>query len=49
MTVILVLLFFAVFLLIDYFKAPAPRGTMHTTPGFEALGQLAQDGGEPKR
>jgi hypothetical protein len=23
-----------------------PRGTMFTTPGFEMLGELAQDGGE---
>jgi len=57
MTVILVLLTFAIFLLIDYFKTRKPaakkvvikacRGTEHTTLGFEHLGCLAQDGGEP--
>lgn len=56
MTVILVLLFFSLFLLIDHFMPHKPalpyrtseqaEGTMITTPGFEALGALAQDGGE---
>jgi hypothetical protein len=49
MTVLLVLAFIIFFLTIDYFKTHpvrAPRGTMYTTPGFEALGCLAQDGGE---
>ena len=53
MTVILVLLMFAVFLTVDHFMKPATkkvycvRGTTVTTPGFEMLGALAQDGGEP--
>lgn len=50
MTVLLVLLVFITFLLIDWFKTQPvrePRGTMYTTPGFEALGALAQDGGSP--
>jgi len=50
---------FSVFLGIDFLKMrwehskldkvyrSKPRGTMFTTPGFEALGALAQDGGEP--
>ena len=59
MTVILVLLFLATFLTIDYVKTQYEhrkldtlyrserRGTMFTTPGFEMLGALAQDGGIP--
>ena len=59
MTVILVLLFLATFLTIDYAKTQYEhrkldtlyrsewRGTMFTTPGFEMLGALAQDGGIP--
>ncbi len=49
MTVLLVLLFCIFFLAVDWFKTNpvrAPRGTMITTPGFEMLGALAQDGGE---
>jgi len=49
MTVILVLSFFIVFLTIDWFKThpiQLPKGTTYTTPGFEMLGALAQDGGE---
>ena len=50
MTVLLVLFFFVLFLLIDWFKTAHDRklgtlGTTITTPGFEALGALAQDGG----
>ena len=48
MTVILVLFVFVTFLTIDYFKTRpvrVPRGTLYTTPGFEMLGALAQDGG----
>jgi hypothetical protein len=54
MTVILVLLFFVAFLLADYLMKPAPaqtyvmRGTTITSPGFEMLGALAQDGGTLK-
>jgi hypothetical protein len=54
MTVILVLLFFVVFLAADHFMKAAPkqtyvpRGTTFTTPGFEMLGALAQDGGTLK-
>ena len=49
MTVILVLAFIAFFLTVDWFKTHPlhlPKGTMVTTPGFEMLGALAQDGGE---
>ena len=49
MTVILVLSVFVTFLTIDWFKTKpvrVPRGTCYTTPGFEMLGCLAQDGGE---
>jgi hypothetical protein len=49
MTVLLVLFFCIFFLTIDYFKAHPvrlPSGTMYTTPGFEMLGSLAQDGGK---
>jgi hypothetical protein len=51
MTVLLVLFVFVLFLSIDSFKTwyenrvPATRGTTITTPGFEMLGALAQDGG----
>jgi len=56
MVVLLVLLFFAVFITIDYLKTmhrhlrldaqyrSRVHGTMYTTPGYEALGALAQDG-----
>ena len=56
MTVLLVLLMFAIFLTIDFVKEAyahrkldtlyrsEERGTMITTPGFELLGALAQDG-----
>ena len=53
MTVILVLFTCIMFLLVDYFKTAyevrqaRPRGTLFTTPGFEMLGALAQDGGAP--
>ena len=53
MTVILVLLMFVLFILMDHFVKAIPvktyvvrRGTMFTTSGFEMLGSLAQDGGE---
>ena len=47
MVVILVLITFIVFLAIDWLKtAHEVRGTSFTTPGFELLGALAQDGGE---
>lgn len=49
MTVILVLLMFALFIGIDFYRAhkahALPKGTMITTSGFEMLGALAQDGG----
>jgi len=56
MTVLLVLLFLAIFLSIDFVKEEyshrkldtlyrsKSRGTMITTPGYEMLGALAQDG-----
>jgi hypothetical protein len=54
MTVLLVLFTFCFFLLVDYLhtntgeiRSFVPKGTMITTPGFEMLGALAQDGGEP--
>jgi len=50
MTVLLVLAFFIFFLTVDWFRTHPvrmPSGTMYTTPGFEALGALAQDGGKP--
>ena len=51
MTVLFVLFTFGSFLTIDYIrKVKAQRalcGTQYTTPGFELLGALAQDGGEP--
>jgi hypothetical protein len=55
MTVLLVLLLFGAAIAIDFFhkahsgrKAVCPNvGTMYTTPGYEFLGALAQDGGEP--
>jgi hypothetical protein len=51
MTVLLVLALFGLFLTIDYFcktaKKRVVRGTMYTTPGYEFLGALAQDGGQP--
>ena len=49
MVVLLVLFTIILFLGIDYFKTRhvfEPRGTMYTSPGFEMLGALAQDGGE---
>ena len=51
MTVILVLSVFILFLTIDWFKTkavtvPHRTYTVYTTPGFEMLGALAQDGGE---
>lgn len=54
MTVILVLFTFIFFLTLDFLKTRhdsrvrVMRGTMFTTPGFEALGALAQDGGTLK-
>ena len=47
MVVLLVLGTFIVFLAIDAVRSRVrvPRGTMYTTPGFEMLGALAQDGG----
>jgi hypothetical protein len=57
MTVILMLIFICWFLVMDaiikpafikqHRKPEAERGTYITTPGFEMLGALAQDGGEP--
>ena len=48
MVVLLVLGFCIFFLTIDAFRSmeTVPKGTMYTTPGFEMLGALAQDGGE---
>ena len=49
MVVLLVLGTIIFFLTIDAIRSMeirVPRGTMYTTPGFEALGCLAQDGGE---
>jgi hypothetical protein len=50
MTVILVLFTLCLFLGIDalktHYQVLVPRGTMFTTPGFEMLGAMAQDGGE---
>lgn len=49
MTVILVLLMFSLFIGIDFYRAhkahALPKGTMITTPGYEMLGAMAQDGG----
>ena len=61
MTVLLLLFTFVLFLVIDHCKTALehrshdrvyrsePRGSMFTTPGFEALGAFAQDGGEPSK
>jgi hypothetical protein len=48
MTVILVLGFCIFFLTVDAFRSmeTVPKGTSYTTPGFEALGCLSQDGGK---
>ena len=50
MTVLLVLATICFFLTIDAVRStvrvPRNLGTMYTTPGFEMLGALAQDGGE---
>ena len=49
MTVLLMLLLFSICLTIDYTRKArrvALKGTMYTTPGYEFLGALAQDGGE---
>jgi hypothetical protein len=50
MTVILMLLMFVLFIGIDYVRTyvthALPKGTNITTPGYEMLGALAQDGGE---
>lgn len=53
MAVLFVILLFAICLGIEFAqgtcKRTAPKtctGTMYTTPGFEYLGALAQDGGE---
>lgn len=48
MTVLFVILLFSICLGIDYFRTRTPieRGTMYTTPGYEFLGALAQDGGD---
>lgn len=60
MTVLLVLLTFALFLIVDYVKEArkhrkldaeyrsVSRGTMITSLGFEGLGCLAQDGPTPE-
>jgi hypothetical protein len=50
MVVLLVVGTFVVFLTIDTIRSMeirVPRGTSYTTPGFEGLGCLAQDGGIP--
>jgi hypothetical protein len=52
MTVLLMLLFFAFFLGLDYYRKTRrvrvmKPGTVYTTPGYEYLGAFAQDGGEP--
>ena len=55
MVVLLVLFTSTVFLSIDSFRnwnknrIRVPRGTMYTTPGFEVLGCLAQDGPLPEK
>jgi hypothetical protein len=48
MVVLLVLGFCLFFITIDAIRSldTVPKGTMHTTFGFEGLGCLAQDGGE---
>ena len=48
MVVLLVLGFCIFFITIDAIRSmeTVPKGTMHTTFGFEGLGCLAQDGGE---
>ncbi len=48
MVVLLVIGTFVFFLTVDALKSmeTVPKGTMYTTPGFEMLGALAQDGGE---
>ena len=51
MTVLLVLFTLVVFLAIDVLmpktkNVRVPKGTTYTTPGFEMLGCLAQDGGK---
>lgn len=53
MAVLFMILFFAACLGIEFAQSTrthtAPKtceGTMYTTPGFEYLGALAQDGGE---
>ena len=51
MAVLLMLLLFAVAIVIDYCvkaneKLNVPQGTQYTTPGYEMLGALAQDGGK---
>jgi hypothetical protein len=53
MVVLLVLFTFAFFFGVDWLMShpihlSIPRGTEYTTPGFEMLGALAQDGGEKK-
>ena len=49
MTVLLVLFTLCLFLGIDalktHYQVRVPHGMMFTTPGFEMLGALAQDGG----
>ena len=50
MVVLLVLGTIIFFLIVDAIRSMeirVPRGTMHTTFGFEGLGCLAQDGGTP--
>jgi hypothetical protein len=55
MVVILVLFTLVFFLGVDHLKTwndnrvRTPRGTMITTHGFEMLGALSQDGGQPYR
>ena len=53
MAVLFTLLLFALFLGIEWFgnrpRVVVPRGTVFTTPGYEWLGALAQDGGKLSR
>jgi hypothetical protein len=54
MAVLLMILLFAVFISIDFarthrarpIESGFSRGTQYTTPGYEMLGALAQDGGK---
>ena len=58
MAILLMILLFAVFIVIDFARTryvtvqgagmnQRDAGTQYTTPGYEFLGALAQDGGDP--